>query len=568
MTGAWRRAWTDHPVALSAAAVLGVALASTLAGLGNGFALDDVPMVEENTRIRSLRAPWTLITSAYWQLPPHDTLWRPWALPVFAVQWALGGGTPLVFHAVNIALYAAVCLAVLYLARTILPPVAAVVAACVFAVHPVHVEVVANVVGQLELWSTGAIVLACARYVQVRRRGRFVPVDALAVLTLFVLGLGMKEHAVVLPGLLVALELTVLRDAARLVGADARRWRLTCVGLLAVIALWMILRIDILGGLLGEYPHAAFRGLGTSQRTLVMLGLVPEIARLLLWPSRLAADYSPAMVSLHAAPSVAHVPGLAVLALGTVVLAVSWRRRLWLPVLALFWIPLSLALVLNIVAPTGVLIAERTLFLATVGVALMAGALTAALLERLRGAPPPLRTTFGMVTAAALVVAAAHSSSRQSVWASNETLTASLVLEAPENFRGHYWLGTELFRDGRLHDGEQALRRAMDLWPEHDGPPLALALRYHERGLCVPAIPLYERVIALEPRKPVPYFGLAGCQLDQGQLLRARRTAYAGLATGYSPQTMSTLIGLIDSALAVHDTVRPNNSWLRRRGGP
>lgn len=568
MTGAWRRAWTEHPAAWSAVVVLAVALASTLAGLGNGFALDDVPMVEENTRIHSLRAMRTLVTSAYWQLPPNDTLWRPWALPAFALQWAIGGGAPVVFHAVSIGLYAAVSLAVLYFARTLLPSVAALVAACVFAVHPVHVEVVANVVGQLELWASGAVILACARYVHVRQEGRFGVGDVVVILALFALGLGMKEHAVVLPGLLVALELTVLRVAPRLAESDARRWRLTGVGLVATIALWMILRHDILGGLLGEYPHTAFRGLDTPARLLVMLGLVPEIARLMLWPSRLAADYSPAMVTLHPAPDIAHLPALLVLATGTVILALLWWRRRWVPVLALLWIPLSLALVLNIVAPTGVLIAERTLFLATVGVALLAGVVASVPLARLEGAPSLVRTTLWMAVAGGLVVAAAHSSARQSVWASNETLTASLVLEAPENFRGHYWLGNALFREGNLHDGEQALRRAMELWPAHDGPPLALALRYHERGLCAPAIPLYERVIALEPAKTMPYFGLAGCQMDQGQLLRARRTAYAGLATGHSPKTMSALILLIDSALVVHDTLLPNNGWLRRGRTP
>jgi protein O-mannosyl-transferase len=568
MIGAWRRAWLEHPAALSAVVVLGLALASSLAGLGNGFALDDVPIVEENARIHSLRAPWTLLTSAYWQLPPHDTLWRPWALPAFAVQWAIGGGAPMIFHAVNIALYAAVSLAVLFLARTLLPAPGALVAASVFAVHPVHVEAVANVVGQLELWSTGAVVLACAIYARLRASGRFSAVGAVTLLALLALGLGMKESAVVLPGLFLALELTVLRDAPRLSGADARRWRLTGIGLCSLIAIWLILRHDILGGLIGEHPHVAFRGMDTGARLLVMLGLVPELARLLLWPARLASDYSPAMVPLHAAPTTAHLPGLLVLAGGAAALVVAWRRQRWVPALALLWIPVSLGLVLNIVAPTGVLIAERTLFLATVGIALLAGALATALLGRVTFAAAPARTALTMSLAGLFVVAAAQSSSRQSVWFSNETLTASLILEAPQNFRGYYWLGDALFRDGQLHDAEQAMWRAMELWPAHDGPPLALALRYHERGLCVPAIPLYERVIELEPQKVMPYFGLGACQMQEGQLRRARRTAYAGLATGQSPQTLTALILAIDSALATHDTLLPNNGWVRRRARP
>jgi protein O-mannosyl-transferase len=568
MTGAWRRAWTEHPTVASAALVLGVALAASLAGLGNGFALDDVPIIEENARIHSLRAPWSLITSAYWQFPPHHTLWRPLALPAFALQWALGDGAPIVFHAVNIGLYAAVCLAVLYLARTLLPAAGALVAACFFAVHPVHVEVVANVVGQLELWSTGAVVLACARYAQVRAQGRFARTDGVALVALFALGLGMKEHAVVLPALLVALELTVRREAPRLRGPDARRWRLAGVAVLALLAGWLILRHDILGGLVGEHPHTAFRSLDTTARLFVMLGLVPELTRLLVWPVRLAADYSPAMIPLHTSLTWAHLPGLLLVIGGAAALVIAWRRRRWVPTFALLWIPIALALVLNVVAPTGVLIAERTLFIASVGVALMVGVLVTEVASRLAPATRPIRLAAVSVLAGLIVVAAAESSARQSVWFSNETLTASLVLEAPENFRGHYWLGDALFREGKLPEGEQALRRAMELWPAHEGPPLALALRYHERGLCEPAVPLYERVISLTPEKVTPYFGLASCQLERGHLRRARRTAVEGLATGQSPQTIAALLLLIDSALVTHDTLLPNNRWTRLRRAP
>jgi protein O-mannosyl-transferase len=568
MTDAWRRAWTAHPAVMSAAVVLGVALASSLAGLGNGYALDDVPMVEENARIHSLRAPWTLITSAYWQVPPHDTLWRPWALPAFAVQWAIGGGAPIVFHAVNIGLYAAVCLAVLSFARTVLPTFGALLTACLFAVHPTHVEVVANVVGQLELWSIGAVVLACARYVQARTRDQFRAADGAALLALFALGLGMKEHAVVLPALLVALELTVLRTTPPPRGPDARRWRLTAVALLALVAIWLILRHDILGGLVGDHPHTAFRGMDTPARLLVMLGLLPEIARLVIWPVRLAADYSPSMVPLHTTLTPAHLPGVLLLVGGAAAFALAWRMRLWILAFALLWIPISLSVVSNIVAPTGVLIAERTLFMATVGVAVIAGVIATAVVERLSFAARPIRIAGGAVLAGALLVAAAESSSRQSVWFNNETLTASLVLEAPDNFRGHYWLGDALFREGKLVEGEQALRRAMELWPAHEGPPLALALRYHERGLCTPAMPLYARALQLAPERVTPYFGLASCLLDQGQLLRARRTASEGVATGQSPHTIAALLLIIDSTLVAQDTLLPNNRWIRLREAP
>jgi hypothetical protein len=57
------------------------------------------------------------------------------------------GGSPPAFHAVNVLAHAAVSLLVLALLLEIGTPSGALVGAVVFAIHPVHTEAVANVVG-------------------------------------------------------------------------------------------------------------------------------------------------------------------------------------------------------------------------------------------------------------------------------------------------------------------------------------------------------------------------------------------------------------------------------------
>lgn len=166
---------------------------------------------------------------------------------------------------------------------------------------------------------------------------------------------------------------------------------------------------------------------------------------------------------------------------------------------------------------------------------------------------------------AALAIVAAHSSERQLAWRDNSTLLATLVVEAPESFRGHFWLGDSLLRAGQLRDGEQAMLRAMALWPEHDGPPLGLAIYYQRSGLCDAAMPLYRRVIAIEPEKPTPRFGLAGCLLSIHRFSEARAVALDAIAQGTRTlRAFNSLIMIADSSLAASDSLRPNNRWIQR----
>lgn len=562
MIAAWQRAWDSRAPTVSALCVVLAALAASLSGLGNGFALDDVLVIEGRTLVHSLGDIPALLSTAYWELPPDDTLWRPLGLLGFAAQWVLGDGSPFVFHAVSIAVYVAGCLAVLALAWRMLPPLGAFAAGLVFAVHPVHVESVGNIVGQLELWVALALVTAATLYLRARQSDTLDLPTGAGILALAALGLGMKEHAVLLSGILVALELTVLRGAPT-PRDGGRGARMLFVLLLAGIAYWLLLRADVVGGLAGDRPHTALKSLGFVERGWLMLGLVPEIARLLVWPARLYADYSPQYTGLHTAPSVAHLPGALLLLLFVAALAAAWRRDRALA-LGLLWMPLTYSIVSNVVLPTGILLAERTLFLATVGTALVAGALVVRLATVLARGAATTRTIAATTGLALIALAAAHSAERQHAWTDNDTMIAALVTDAPQNFRGHFWLGDELLRRGDLVAGEVAMRRAMARWPQHDGPPLGLALQLQRHGLCEPALRYYEVARALEPGKPTAYFGASGCLLSLGRLQQARRMALAGLATGRSAPAFRFLLYAADSSLAATDSVAQDNWWLRR----
>jgi hypothetical protein len=561
--GSW---WARHGERTAPWLVLLAALVSSGTGIGNGFALDDVLLIETDPLVHSLSDPWKLLTSAYWRLPPSDTLWRPLGTFGYALQWAAGGGAPWVFHLTSIVLYALVCALAYGVARRLLPRGPAVVAAIVFAVHPVHVESVGNIVGQLELGVAVGILASLLLYLRNRQTGVLRARTVVAICALQLVALGFKEHAVLLPLFLLAAELTVLKgvpvDGGPRTPGFARA-RILYVALFALVITWMLVRSDVIGGdFAGDWPHRAIRGLGVGERAWVMLALVPEVVRLMLWPARLYVDYSPQLVPVLPSPSTAHIAGALCLIAYAAALVWTWRRDRLLA-FGLLWFPVALSLVANIAVPTGILLAERTLFLASFGVALLVGGLARIAWPHVVSGPRTTRLFVAFGGSALIIIAAAHSSERQFVWKDNGTIIAALVADAPTSFRGYLWLGDSLFRANLPYEGEQAMTRARDLWPDHDAPLLMLAIQYQNRGRCDAAMPLFERVIELEPIKPAAHFGYAACLFTMGRYTDARRASVAATSkVDRSHRAFNILIMRSDSVLSATDTVRPNNRWL------
>ena len=98
-------------------------------------------------------------TQAYYPTS-QDRLYRPLTSMSYAIEWRIFGDRPWVFHLINVLLYAANCAAVAELARRLGGLAIGYFAGLLFAVHPVHVEAVAYIVGRAELLSTGAMLWA------------------------------------------------------------------------------------------------------------------------------------------------------------------------------------------------------------------------------------------------------------------------------------------------------------------------------------------------------------------------------------------------------------------------
>lgn len=554
----------DPSARSSAWLVLAVALLASVTGLTNGFAYDDIPIIVENPMVQEFQGVWDYLTGTYWGQNRGNSLYRPITVLAFATERLIGGGAPWPFHATNVVLYALCSLAVLALLRQLLPKWGALVGALVFAAHPVHVEAVANVVGQSELLTGLPMLIAMTVYLRDRQRGELRTASAVTIVVCQVFAVLSKEHGIVLPTLLLLAELMFRGNRFPVPDQGARRQLRMLVRLLVLtIAAYIILRLSILSGFAGDAPHPTLEGLSMGQRLWVMLALVPEFVRLLFWPARLYADYSPPMVPVLTAPELQHVIGACwLLVLGSLALW-AWRRDRVIA-FAFGWVVLTLGPTSNILIATGLLVAERTLFLPTVAVALvvghLAGPLRAWAAVSLKPSVQKLIVWAGVAVLLAAVVASAD---RQRAWEDNATVFSTLVVDAPQNYKAHHALGELFGASASWQRAEYHLRIADSLYPGYDLLELSLARVLHFEDRCPDALVYYERVLKARADAEIAAIGRAACLLETRRLSDAREAATTGLAAGFSSGSFGLILQKAESSLVATDTVDARNRWYR-----
>lgn len=541
----------------AACVLLGVAL--YLTSLRNGFAYDDVPMIARNPFVRELQSLLAYFETSYWG-PSADaaSAYRPLTVRLWAVEWVLGEGSPVAFHLVNVLLYGVCCGLAYGVARRMLDVGAAAVAALAFTITPLHVEAVANVVGQAELWVFALLASAFVLYVDARESGRFTVMRGVAIVGLYGIALCFKEHAAVLPALLVLWELTLGMGWRRLLRRDGVAARTTVVAMGIPLALFVSVRMHISTD---DHPHWDLLELNLPQRAAVMLRLVPIMFRLIVWPDHLSADYSPQFVTAQAIMDADFWIGTAIV-VAAAALAVAMRRRAPVVTIGLAWLALAWLPVSNILFPSGVLIAERTLFLPSLGAALALGALSVPLRQALT-ALPAARTAVLTAVIAVAALGAARVVDRIPVWEDNPAVFAELASDAPLNARAPFALGELNEMGGRPRAADSLYRRALELNPSHLLMRLNYAFFLQAQGRCAEALPILKKLRADFPRTEATNIALTGCHLTLRQYQAGRLAALDGLASGSGLPVLRRLRRHADSLLVAYDSVDSRNRWAR-----
>jgi len=125
--------------------------------VGNGFALDDNLVTNEHPYVsKGIAGIPEILTNPYVRNEHHQMDYRPLAQISFAIERSLFGVSPGMNHLMNVLLYALLCVVLYFVLRLIFPslPRSTIwLGSLLFAVHPLHSEVVNNLKSRDELFS-------------------------------------------------------------------------------------------------------------------------------------------------------------------------------------------------------------------------------------------------------------------------------------------------------------------------------------------------------------------------------------------------------------------------------
>lgn len=506
-----------------------VAAGIYLNSLPNRFAYDDPLVIENNEAIHSLETLPGALLEPYWPVlyGRELGLWRPVTTGLFGLQWVAGGGEPMVFHAVNVVAHVATSLLVLVLLLELLSLAAAFAGALLFAVHPVHVEAVANVVGQAEILSTACVLGACLAHLRAGPRPGWK--TALVVGGLYMVGFGVKESAVTLPGLVFLLDAARRRIGFReLPEYLTAQWR-TYLAMLGVAAAMLVARYQILGSIASPFAPLGADLLTEIPRIWTLGEVWVHYVRLWVFPLDLSSDYSPGVIPISIGWHVENVLGVG-LALAVLALSLhAWRRPHMEPgrdtaralAFGVVWFLIAISPVSNTIFVSGVVLAERTLYLPSVGLAAATGWVV------VRLARDRVRVAWAGLTVAVLA-SSVQVWTRNPEWYDSETVMMTLIRDYPQSGRSQWVLGDLLMSQGRTSEALLAYRAAIDELGTHYRLMTEIAQKLMRDGH-YPAAEVLLRLAAQEsPEFPNAHGHLALVRAEYGDAegteMYARRT--------------------------------------------
>ena len=532
--------------------------------LGNQFAYDDVHILIENPEIQDVRNLPGLLVNPYWpgEYSRGLGLWRPATTLSLGLQWALWQDLAWPYHLVNaLAHGAATALVVLLLAALATVPIA-LLAGLVFAVHPVHVEAVANIVGLAEIQAAVFFLAACLLHLRapgpraepgspafadgpaLDPASRYGARRIAAVTALYLGAFLSKESAVTLPGVLFLLDAARERIGIGELRTYLRR-RAGLFGALAAAAgVVLALRFQILGTVARPLgPLGADLLEQGVPRIWTVAGIWTHYVRLMVFPLDLSSDYSPDVLPIALGWEPLNLVG-ALLALGFLAVAwASWRRGELAPSsgsarlvgFGVLWFVIAVSPIANVFFLAGVLLAERTLYLPSVGAVAIAGWLLARLLANRRRAGVAL-------TVIVLGLMSMRTWLRTPSWESMGTVFATMLRDVPQSGRSQWVLGDLFYDQGRVREALTSYRIAIGILGAHEQLLVGIAKKLMDARKDDAARFLLRHAWQQQPASAVPPGYLAISHFQASEWPEAERWARLSLEADPDQPIVSHLL--------------------------
>ncbi|MBI2966384.1 MAG: DUF1736 domain-containing protein [Bacteroidetes bacterium] len=434
--------------------------------ISHDYALDDVAVIQQNKFTKQgIQGISSMLTTFYWKgyWDTNAGLYRPLSLISFALEYEFFPDNPLIPHLVNVVLYAsAIALLYLILSRLFISRVRVETTAgtirhlhssavfwlpflvtLLFAAHPVHTEVVANIKSRDELLCF--LSFLGAFFLLLRYSGQKKLIFLIISLFLFFLSLLSKEGALVFLGVipLFLYFFTPLNTKTIL--------RLVIpFGMVAII--WYALHSWVISS--DPSPKITYSYLDNTlvsaksfaEQKATAAGMMGKYILLLFYPHPLSYDYSFSEIDII---SFSHPKAFISFLLCIGLLGFAFlrfmERNLYSFAILLFFVTMSM--VSNIFMLIGATFADRLLFVPALGFCLIISMIFVRIFK-ISDIPatinPGSRSLKLLPFAVVLALYSFKTVTRNRDWKNNFTLFSKDVLASTGSGRTHYNYGTEV----------------------------------------------------------------------------------------------------------------------------
>ncbi|XP_066909722.1 protein O-mannosyl-transferase Tmtc3 [Halyomorpha halys] len=359
-----------------------------------GFVFDDISAIKENRDLRP-HTPWkNVFFNDFWGTAIHKEQshksYRPLCVITFRLNYYLQQLDPYGYHIVNVLLHTAVSLLYLKTCSMFLPDLPSFIATVLFTVHPIHTEAVTGVVGRAETLSSVFFLSAFIFYVNAAKDKNKVGWQSLSLTVICIISAMLcKEQGITMTAICAVYEIFVRQKIRLNDFMQLLKWILNgkpikntwpseatkrlCILTVSTFAL-LFLRILVMGAKLPIFtrfdnPASAA---STPTRQLSYHYLISLNTWLLLFPCDLCCDWTMGSVPLISSFSDPRNISTVIMYLTLITLAhtafnCNNKQKEVVIIMGLAFMVFPFLPASNIFFPVGFVIAERVLYMPSMG---------------------------------------------------------------------------------------------------------------------------------------------------------------------------------------------------------
>lgn len=461
--------------------------------------------------------------------------YRPLTPAMFAFEYDIAGPNPWLSHFISAACYGLLCWILFGFLLAFLTPrlssetafQIALFSSLIFALHPIHTEVVANIKGRDEIMAAmGAIGGLWLMLKSVNDPKpwllRFMAGGV------FFLGLLAKENIITM---LAVAPLTLLWY-----NKDKKiNWIGNLSPIIMASILFLIIRASVTGLSTGETPrelmnnpfikveNGVYSPFSTGEKTATIVYTMGKYVQLLLVPYPLTHDYYPRHIDIQDWGKPMVIISL-LFWLGLLYAVISgWKKRSWWAYGILFYV-CTMSITSNLIFPIGTNMSERFAFLPSVGFALIFGYAIAL------GYNSSYRKYISVGCLALFLSYGTWTLIRSGVWKDNHTLFTSDIKTSTRSAKLLNAVGGDLvtmsereedeaLKQSMLIEAQTYLNKAIEIHPNYKLSYLLLGNSYYHLGNFEQAIVYFRHVLKLDPNYNEGKKNLGVALRNQGKIM-------------------------------------------------